>query len=138
MSLLNSLHPLGVVRWLHEPQSTMTGVRRTLRRGFHTLRGSIDQGDLRIRPRVVGVVELWKYFYSGDQTLYTPGVAGPRRCPQRQLSPRAGSMSISQLATSQLGWGFHTLQGGIDPRNLRLLPRVMGVVEIRKGFEPAM
>ena len=23
MNLLNSLHPLGVVRWLHEPQSTM-------------------------------------------------------------------------------------------------------------------
>ena len=28
--------------------------------GFPTLRGSIDPGDLRFRPRVLGVVEVWK------------------------------------------------------------------------------
>ena len=37
-------------------------------------------------------------------------------------------MSLSQLAASQLGWGFHTLRGGIDPGDLSLRPRVVGVV----------
>ena len=30
--------------------------------GFHTLRSVIDPGDLRFRPQVVGVVEIWKDF----------------------------------------------------------------------------
>ena len=42
--------------------------------------------------------------------------------------------SFSQSATSELGWGFHTLRGGIDPGDLRLRPRVVGVVEIRNSF----
>ena len=63
--------------------------------GSHTLRGGIDPGDLRFRLRVVGVIEIWKYFESGDEKLSSPGVAGPRRCPERQLSLRAGSMSLS-------------------------------------------
>ena len=67
--------------------------------GFHTLRGGIDPGDLRFRPRVVGVVEMWKDFQYEDETLSYPGVAGPRRCPERQLSPRAGSRSPSQSAS---------------------------------------
>ena len=44
-------------------------------------------------------------------------------------------MSLSQSATSQLGWGFHTLRGGINPGDLRFRPRVVGVVDIWKGFE---
>ena len=35
--------------------------------GFHTLRGSIDPGDLRFRPPVFGVVETW-----GDFWLHEP------------------------------------------------------------------
>ena len=30
--------------------------------GFHTLRGGIDPGNLRFRPRVVRVVDVWKDF----------------------------------------------------------------------------
>ena len=41
-------------------------------------------------------------------------------------------MSLSQLATSQLSWSFHTLQGGIDPGDLRFCPQV--VVEILNDF----
>ena len=104
----------------------------------HTLRGGIDPGDLRFRPRVVGVVNIWKYCKSGDETLSSPGVTGPRRCPERKRSPRAGSMSLSQIATSQLGWGFHTLRGGIDPGDLRFLPRVVGGVDIWKVFNLGM
>ena len=29
-------------------------------RGFHTVRGGIDPENLFFRPRVVGVVEIWK------------------------------------------------------------------------------
>ena len=39
--------------------------------------------------------------------LSSPGAAGPRRCPEGKLSPRAGSMSPGQSATSQCGRGFH-------------------------------
>ena len=43
-------------------------------------------------------------------------------------------MSLSQLATSQLGWGFHILRGGIDPGDLRFCPQVVGFEEIWKDF----
>ena len=82
--------------------------------GFHTLRAGIDQEDLRFRPRVIRGVEIWTDFRSGDANLSSPATAGPRRCPEGQLSTRAGSMSPSQSATSQLGWDFHTLRGSID------------------------
>ena len=47
-------------------------------------------------------------------------------------------MSLSQLATNQLGWGFHTMRGGINPGDLRVRPRVVRVVEIWKDSNPAM
>ena len=102
--------------------------------GFHTLPGASDPGDPRFRPRVVGVVDIWKYFKCRDESLSSPGEAGRRRWPDRQLSPRTGSRSLSQLATSQLGWGIHTMRDGIDPGDLRFRPRVVGVVDIWKDF----
>ena len=101
---------------------------------FHTLRGGIDPGDLCFRPQVVGVVEVWRELSSGDKTLSSPGAAGPRRWPERQLSPRAGSMSPSQSVITQRGWSFHTLRGGIDPGDLCLRPRFVGVEEIWKDI----
>ena len=42
-----------------------------------------------MRPRVVGVVELWKDFLSGDWNLSSPGAAGPRRWSEGEfLGPR--------------------------------------------------
>ena len=98
--------------------------------GFNTLRGGIDPGDLRFRLWDVGVVEIWKDFKSGDETQSCPGVAGPRHYPGKQLSPRAGSMSPSYLATSQLGWGLHTLRGGIDPGDRHIAISVSGLLEL--------
>ena len=69
-----------------------------------------------------------------DGNLSSPGAAVPWRWPEGQLSPRAGSMSPSQSAITRWGWGFHTLRGGIDPGDLRLRPRVAGVVEIWTDF----
>ena len=47
-------------------------------------------------------------------------------------------MSLSQSATSQLGWGFHNLWGGIDPGDLRFRPWGVGVLEIRNIANPGM
>ena len=102
--------------------------------GFHTLRGGIDPGDLRFRPRVVGVVEVRKYSRSGDGNLSSPGAAGPRRWPEGQLSLRAGSMSPSQSAITRWGWDFHTLRGGIDPGDMCFRPRFVEVVKVWKDF----
>ena len=71
---------------------------------------------------------------SGDGKLSSPGVARPRCWPEGQLSLRAGSMSPSQSAITQWGWGFYTLRGGIDPGDMRYCPRVVGVVHVWKGF----
>ena len=65
LNLLNSLHPFGVVRWLHEPQSTMAYSSC----GFHTVWGGIDPWDHRLGPRLGEIVEIWKDFWSGDGTL---------------------------------------------------------------------
>ena len=35
---------------------------------------------------------------------------------------------------SQWGWGFHILQGGVDPGDARFRPRVVGVVDTVEGF----
>ena len=101
--------------------------------GFHTLRGGIEPGDVYFSPRAVGVVEIWREFSSEDKTLSSLRPAGPRRWPEGQLWPRAGSMSLIQSVTSQWGWGFHILRGGIE-LDLRFRPRVVGVVEIWKDF----
>ena len=68
--------------------------------GVSTLWGGIDLWDHRFGPWLVGVVEMWKDFWSGDGTLSSSGAAHPRRWPDGQLSPRAGSMSPSQSAIS--------------------------------------
>ena len=47
-------------RWLHEPQPISN--QPVWGWGFHAVRGGIDPGDIRFRPRVVGVVQVWKDF----------------------------------------------------------------------------
>ena len=59
---------------------------------------------------------------SGDGKLSSPGVARPRCWPEGQLSLREGSMSPSQSAVTQWGWGFHTLRSGIDPGDMCYRP----------------
>ena len=65
-------------RWFHEPQPIRN---QPMGWGFHTARGGIGPGDLCSCPRVVGVVEIWRDFSSGDKTLSFPGAAGRRRRP---------------------------------------------------------
>ena len=46
-------------RWLREPQPISN---HPLGLEFPHVRGDIDPGDLPLRPRLVGVVEIWKVF----------------------------------------------------------------------------
>ena len=101
---------------------------------FHSLRGGIDTGYLRFSPRMVEGVDVWNIFLPGDGKLSCPNAAGPRRWPGGQLSMRAGSMSPSQSAIPQWGWGLRTLRGGIDQGDLRVRPRVFADVDVRKGL----
>ena len=39
------------------------------------------------------------------------------------------STSASQSAISPLGWGFHTVRGGIDPGDHRFRPWFVGVID---------
>ena len=74
------------------------------------MRGGIDPGDLRFRPRafeyIYSGVYIWKDFVPGDNTLPSPGAVGPRRCPERKFSPHGGFMSPSKPANQPVGLGF--------------------------------
>lgn len=82
---------------------------------FHTVWGDIDLGYYCFRLQSVGVVDALWDFPSVDWTISSPGVAEPRRCPEGELSPRAGFASPSQPAISQRGWHFYNARGGIVP-----------------------
>ena len=61
-----------------------------------------------------------------DGNLSSPGVPGSLRCPEGQLSPRAGSTNLNQSAITQWGWDFHIARGSIDPGGVCFRPRVVG------------
>ena len=44
--------------------------------------------------------------------------------------PRRALWSSNQAAISQRDWGFLTVQGGVDPKKLGLLPRLVDVSEM--------
>ena len=240
MSLMNFLHPFGVARWLHEPQSPILypelaflhrvgryrsvgspsfpcllelwrygrvfdpdNASQYIRYRSYIVRGEIDQKDHDYRPRVVSsctdmdgfLIRGWDLIHpvSGansrwpegqlsplagsmsasqsaisSQSLrcgfshragrYRPpypgcwncrelegilvrkrenilsGYGGPRRWPKRQLSPRAGSRSLNQLALTRWSWDFHTARGRIDPGDLRFGSWVAGVIDIWRDY----
>ena len=76
---------------------------RTLRWDCHTLCGGFDPWDHRLGSWSVGVVEIQTDFLLKSGTLSSTCAAPPRRWPEGQLSPRAGSMSPNESATSP--WG---------------------------------
>ena len=72
-------------RWLNEPQPISN---QLVGWGFYTARGGMDRGDLCFRPQVVGVVEIWSDFSSGDK-IYPPQVRRDLDLGQRGDSRRA-------------------------------------------------
>ena len=61
---------------------------------------------------------------------YLPRVR--RKCPPLMglYAPRTVLWGSNQSAISRGDWGFLTVQGGVDPRKLPLLPRLMEVLEM--------
>ena len=72
--------------------------------GFHTVRGGVDPGDHRLRPRAVGVVDIRRDFFAEDGDLSSPGASGSWGSPEGQLPPRA--RHASSLAKGGRG-GMH-------------------------------
>ena len=71
--------------WLHESQPISN---QLVGWGFYTAWGGIDPGDLCFRPRVVGVVEIWREFHPWIQH-YPPRVRRDLDVGQRGNSRRA-------------------------------------------------
>ena len=103
------------LRWpyFRAPTNQPLGQRRW---GFHTVRGGVDPGEHRVRSLGVGIVGIRRHLSSGHGILSSPGGAGSARPSQSAIGP----------------WvrGFHTVRGGVDPRELDFRPRGVGVVDI--------
>ena len=97
--------------------------------GFHVVRIGVDTGGHRYCSRVFGAVEIRGIHESG-MGPYLPRVR--RKCPPLMglYPPRTALWSSNHSAITQRDWGFLTVQGGVDPRKLGLLPRLMEVLEM--------
>ena len=109
---------------MSEPQR-ISGKRTWL--GFHVVRSGVDTGGHRYCSRVSGAVEIRGIHESGMRP-YLPRVR--RKCPPLMglYPPRTALWSSNQSAISQRDWGFLTAQGGVDPRKLGFLPRLMEAI----------
>ena len=127
-------------RWIHELEPIS---HPRWGWGFHTVRSGIGRENHRF-PRVEGV-DVVRYFLCGMgyyPPLSSSVAAELRRCPDVQLSQRAGSMSPEPIShqwmgvwfphrAGRWGWGTHTVRSGIDRENHRFRPRVEGVEVLR-------
>ena len=109
--------------WVHEPQPVSNRLQ-VMGLGFpHRARRYRPEGSP-FSSLGWSCRDLERFLNRGRQ-LSSPGAGAPCRWPEGQLSPRADSMSPSQSAISQWGWGFHAVWGDIDPENLRFRPRLL-------------
>ena len=70
------------------------------------MRGSIDPGEHRFRPRLIGL-QMHGRIPDPGMAPYPPRVA---------------------LALRTLGWGFNTVRSGIDPGDYGFRPQFVGVI----------
>ena len=77
-----------------------------------TVRGGIDPGDNRFRPQFLGVVDVWKYFWSGDESLSSSGDIG-------SMNPRLGFLHRAGRYRSRVN-------------NVR--PQYIGVVDVSNNL----
>ena len=94
--------------------------------GFHVVRSGVDTVGHRYCCRVFGAVKIRGIPQLG-MGPYLPRLR--RKCPPLMglYPPRAALWRSNQSAISQRDWGFLTAQGGVDPRKLGLLPRLIEV-----------
>ena len=82
--------------------------------------------DSRFRSPVVGVVDAWK---DSEPSMGAPLSRGALWLP---------CTSPNQPPIGQRCWGFHLARGGVDPGEHRFRIRGVGVVEIRRLYDPGM
>ena len=77
------------------------------------MRGGIDPGDHRCRPRVVESIDAWKVNLPGNGTLSSPGAAGPRSWPKGDAlaSTRPSQQKVD-------GAGVSTTYGAVSIRGI--------------------
>ena len=119
----DSISSHGGVALMSEPQP-ISGKRIWL--GFHVMRSGVDTVGHRYCSLVFEAVEIRGIHESG-MGPYLPRVR--RKCPPLMgLYPsRTALWSSNQSAISQRDWRFLTVQGGVDPRKLGVLPRLMEI-----------
>ena len=117
----DSISSHGGVALMSEPQS-ISVKRKWL--GFHVVRSGVDAGGHCYCSHVFRAVEIRGIHESG-MGPYLPRVR--RNLPHLMglYPPRTALWSSNQSAVSQRDWVFFTVQGGVDPRKLGLLHRLM-------------
>jgi len=102
--------------------------------GLQIVGGGIDPGNFRVRPRGVGIVEIWKEFLSGDGQLSSPGTAGlgvgPRGNCRRALVPWAPTSKT----ITRWSWGFHNARGRM---NQEISVFAAGLLELSRYGKPS-
>ena len=116
----------GGVALMFEPQP-ISGKRIWLE--FHVVRSGVDTRGHRYYSCIFGAVDIRGIHESGMDPIF-PRVR--RKCPKLMglCPPRTALWSSNQSALIQQDWGFLTGQGGVDPRKLRWLSWLMGVLDI--------
>ena len=117
----DSISSHGGAAHMSEPQP-ISGKRIWL--GFHVVRSGVDTVGHRYCSRVFGAVEI-REIHKSEMGPYLPRVR--RKCPPLMglYPPRTALWSSSQSAISQRHRGFLTVQGGVDPRTLDFLRRLV-------------
>ena len=91
-------------------------------------------GVVSTREVIVNVLAILELDIGGiHKTGMGPYFCGLRlKCPpvMALYPPRTALWTSNQSAISQRDWDYLTVQGGVDPKNLRLLPRLMDVLEM--------
>ena len=103
--------------------------------GFFAMRSMVDTGDHRYLCRVFGAVEIREIYESGMSPIF-PVCDGnsPHRWASIHLGQRCGGRTNQRLTNGIGVWGFLTVRGGVDPRKLGFLPRLVVVLEIWNDF----
>ena len=96
---------------------------------FHVVRRGVDTGGHHYCSRIFGAVEIRGVHESG-MGPHLPRVRRKYAPLMGLYPPRTALWSSNQSAISQRDLGFLTVQGSVDPRNLRLPPRLMEILEM--------
>ena len=121
----DSLSSHGDVALMPEPKP-ISGRRIWL--GFYVVQSSVDTGGHRYCSRVFGAVEIRVFMNRGWDPIFPVCDENSPHSLMGLYPRRTELWSSNQSEISQRDWGFLTVQGGVDPRKLGLVSRLMEVL----------